>query len=1058
MRYRIGLDIGISSCGWAVIEHNEQGEPISLKDLGVRMFDIAETPKDGSSLSKSRREARSIRRRIRRRKHRITRVKRLLVKFNILSDGELENLYNTIDFKDNIYKLRVDALDKKIDNKDLARILIHLIKKRGYKSNVILDSDIKDEDGKVLTATKENTQLMLDKGYRTVAEMYLNDNKFKIHFSNGKTINKIRNTTGKYHSTVLRHQLREEVFLILYKQKQFNNLVTQEFIKEYLNIFDSQRDYDEGIGSKRYTTSQIDKMLGKCIYEKLENRAVKSSYSCEYFNLLKQLNNIIIEKNIIKNNSREILKRKLTASELQKIVNLVKYQSSVRFMDIRKELNLSNYERFSGIEYKSITEFSDVINKNAERKPKIEGFEAYHRLKHALYYVDSTLLEKLTVQELDDIAYILTVYKSQEKRIAQFKKYNINLPEYAIQELLRISFIEISYLSLKAIKQLIPYLEQGISYNTAVNKVYPKISTNLSNINNQILNPIARRAISQSIKVINAIKNKYGNPDVIIIKFSNEIGESRGNREKIRKQIEESSKKTQRVKEELMALDIEQTGTNIAKYKLWKQQSEYCIYSGKKISIDTLFTENTTIDYIIPFYMCFDDTYKNKVLVFSSEAKQKGLLLPYEYIGKMNRSLEEYETRVSMLIQGYGKKNRLMRNSIEKSELVSWRNRNMQDTQYISKWIQNYIEENIEFIECEKYPKKVIVTCENLVTFIGKKLGVLNNQVYGDSKYSINAILTACISRDMLNKIILYSKESNNKEFPSPWENFKNDINNIPPIFVSRSPKRKITGPAHDETLRRGIYSENGAKCISRTDIKKLKLNSKNEIDGYYEKAKKDDIKLYNALKEKLIQNGGDANSAFILPFYKSKKDGTPENIVKKVKLESYSRLPIKLKNKAIATNGTIIRIDVFKIEGEGYFLVPIYVSDTVQKELPNKACISKKPYKDWPIMDDKNFIFSIYPRDLIYLKFKSPINFHSNNTPNEVMEVSEILAYYIRTDISSASLTLINHDNTYYAKGIGIKTLLELKKYEVDMLGNYHEIKVPQKRLAFNLENKHKS
>ena len=73
-------------------------------------------------------------------------------------------------------------------------------------------------------------------------------------------------------------------------------------------------------------------------------------------------------------------------------------------------------------------------------------------------------------------------------------------------------------------------------------------------------------------------------------------------------------------------------------------------------------------------------------------------------------------------------------------------------------------------------------------------------------------------------------------------------------------------------------------------------------------------------------------------------------------------------------------------------------------------------------------------------------------------MEVSEILAYYIRTDISSASLTLINHDNTYYAKGIGIKTLLELKKYEVDMLGNYHEIKVPQKRLAFNLENKHKS
>ena len=1057
MRYRLGLDIGVSSCGWAVIEHDETGEPIRLKDLGVRMFDIAETPKDGSPLSKARREARSIRRRIRRRKHRIIRVKRLLVKYNILTEIEIENLYDSIDFNDNIYKLRVEALDKKIDNKNLARILIHMVKKRGYKSNVLLETDAKDEDGKVLTATKENTQLMLDNGYRTVAEMYLNDNKFKIYLPSGKVINKIRNSTGKYNSTVLRQQLREEVFLILYKQKQLNNLVTQEFIKEYLNIFDSQRDYDEGVG-KKYTKLQIDKMLGKCIFEKNENRAVKASYSFEYFNLLKKLNNIIIEKTTIKNNCREVTKRKLTQQEMKKIVNLVKYQTQVRYMDIRKELNLSNYERFCNLEYKSVTEFSDVINKNAERKPKIEGFEAYNRLKHALYYVDDTLLEKLTIQELDDIGYILTVYKSNEKRIAKFAENNINVPDYAIQELLKISFIEISYLSLKAIKKLTPYLENGFSYNQAVDKVYPKIYANASNLNSQILDPIARRAISQTIKVINAVTNKYGNPDTIIVKISSEIGQSRGDREKIRKQIEENLAKTKKIKEELAALNVKQSGTNIAKYKLWKQQSEYCIYSGKKINIDSLFTDDTTIDYIIPFHMCFDDTYKNKVLVLSSEAKQKELLLPYTYINKMNRNLEEYETRVSMLVRGYGKKSRLMRSSIEKEEVISWRNRNIQDTQFIAKWLKNYIENNIKFTECEKYNTKVIITSENLVSFVGKKLGLSSNQTYGDTKYSINAILVSCISRNMLNKIILYSKTKNISEFPTPWENFRNDINNIPPIFVSRSPKRKITGSAHDETLRRGIASGNGYKCISKTDIKKLKLNSNGEIDSYYEKAKQSDKALYNALKEKLAENGGDAKSAFVLPFYKKNKEGNFENIVKKVKLESYARLPIKLKNKAIATNGTIIRIDVFKIENEGYYLVPIYVSDTVINKLPNKACISQKAYKDWPVMDDKYFIFSLYPRDLVYLKFRAPINFHSNNTSSEIMIVDEILAYYIRTDISSASLTLINHDNTYCAKGIGIKNLLELKKYEIDILGNYHEVKIPQKRMEFNLNYKHKS
>lgn len=33
--YRIGLDIGIASVGWAVLENNSQDEPIRILDLGV---------------------------------------------------------------------------------------------------------------------------------------------------------------------------------------------------------------------------------------------------------------------------------------------------------------------------------------------------------------------------------------------------------------------------------------------------------------------------------------------------------------------------------------------------------------------------------------------------------------------------------------------------------------------------------------------------------------------------------------------------------------------------------------------------------------------------------------------------------------------------------------------------------------------------------------------------------------------------------------------------------------------------------------------------------------
>ena len=57
--YRIGLDIGIASVGWAVLENNSQDEPIRILDLGVRIFEAAEVPKTGAALAAERRDART---------------------------------------------------------------------------------------------------------------------------------------------------------------------------------------------------------------------------------------------------------------------------------------------------------------------------------------------------------------------------------------------------------------------------------------------------------------------------------------------------------------------------------------------------------------------------------------------------------------------------------------------------------------------------------------------------------------------------------------------------------------------------------------------------------------------------------------------------------------------------------------------------------------------------------------------------------------------------------------------------------------------------------------
>ena len=85
MGYRIGLDIGITSVGWSVIEDDSNGNPIRIIDLGSRIFDAAEKPKDGSPLAKERRDARGLRRRLRRKKYRVERTKRLLERYDIIT-------------------------------------------------------------------------------------------------------------------------------------------------------------------------------------------------------------------------------------------------------------------------------------------------------------------------------------------------------------------------------------------------------------------------------------------------------------------------------------------------------------------------------------------------------------------------------------------------------------------------------------------------------------------------------------------------------------------------------------------------------------------------------------------------------------------------------------------------------------------------------------------------------------------------------------------------------------------------------------------------------------
>ena len=81
--YRLGLDVGIKSVGWCVLECDENGEPIQINALNSRIFDAAEQPKTGASLAEPRRNARGLRRRIRRKSFRLERIRKLFIENGI---------------------------------------------------------------------------------------------------------------------------------------------------------------------------------------------------------------------------------------------------------------------------------------------------------------------------------------------------------------------------------------------------------------------------------------------------------------------------------------------------------------------------------------------------------------------------------------------------------------------------------------------------------------------------------------------------------------------------------------------------------------------------------------------------------------------------------------------------------------------------------------------------------------------------------------------------------------------------------------------------------------
>ena len=1150
LNYRIGLDIGIASVGWAVLENNTHDEPFRIIDLGVRIFDTAEQPKTGASLALPRREARSARRRLRRRGHRLERIKKLFEAEGLINIEEFEARYKKTGLPD-VYKLRYEGLDRRLTNDELAQVLLHIAKHRGFKSTSKAADGADSDTGEVKKSISANKALMQEKGYRTVGEMIYLDEKFHTDCpwnENGYILTP-RNKSGDYKHTVLRDMLADEVMEIFKAQRALgNDAATEELERAYLDIMLSQRSFDLGPGApSKYAMEGFEDRVGLCTFEGKngEKRAPKAAYTSEFFVALEKINHTKIV--YADGNTRFF-----TDDERYAIIALMHRQQTVKYTAVRRAIGLAEEDKFYNLNYSPKSG-----NKKSPEDTDFVKMENYHKIRKALgEEVVSEHLSPDKIKLYDDIARILTLYKNDDSRIRRLAEYDIASECY--DALLEMSPSKFHNLSLKAMGKIIPFLLEGNTYDKACElagydfraenngeKSVLLKGKNITNIVNDITNPVVRRSVSQTIKVINAIILEYGSPQAVNIELAREMSKDFDERRKIKSDMEAREKENDKVLGRVREYKPNPTGQDIVKFRLWEEQGGVCLYSGEKIDINDLFSSNGgyDVDHILPYSITFDDSYRNKVLVKAAENRQKGNRTPYEYImaEKGETAWNKYETLVKNTVKDYKKQLKLLKKHISDEEKAEFKERNLTDTKYITRIVYNMIRQNLvlkPYLNLEGKRKKQVMAVNGAIThYLSKRWGLAGKDRRTDTHHAQDAVVIACTTDGMINRISRYSKgrelaysrgfgfvdeetgeilnrdnfsredwdEKFGVRLPMPWEHFVDELDirmsrystmgegvssgtsprefilshrdvfnwiNYPEwmfvegrpgrrgvldgIFVSRMPNHKVSGQAHEETIRSAKYYEDGGSVfetggyvVTKKSIQDIKLKD-GEIKEFFNPDS--DRLLYEALVARLNQYGNDPKKAFAEPFHKPKSDGTPGPVVKKIKVFEKQTSGVLVRDgNGIAANGSMVRIDVFCEENKGkkkYYFVPIYTADVVKKRLPNRAATANKMLSEWRMMNDENFIFSLYSRDLIYIESDKGVQ--TKDIDNVTGKVEKMYAYYTGADTSTASIAGKLHDSSAMFRGLGIQSLRKLQKCQIDVLGNISFVS-KEKRMTFN-------
>ena len=692
LTYRLALDLGSTSLGWAVLRLNANKEPIAIIKAGVRIFSDGRNPKDGSSLAVTRRAARSMRRRRDRLLKRKARMMDLLVNLGFFPKDKaarkaLERL--------NPYALRAKGLDEALKPEEFARALFHINQRRGFKSNRKTDKGASDS-GAMKKAIGMLQQTMSAYPVGVDKQPLPKDNKEKFDWfkwvarENPEYKDEKPRTVGEFlyqrfaDTSVPSEQRRVRARNNGLKsgKLEYDLYIDRAMIQvEFEALWTRQAKCNPDLFHDAAYENLKDCLLhqrplkpvkpGRCTLLPDEERAPLALPSQQRFRIYQEINNLRLLGEHLLEQSLTLAQRDILAAELDR-------KSKLSFTQICKLLKLPGSTKFNLEDAKrSELKGNTTCAILAKKEHFGDGWWQFDAARQ-----DAIVMQLLTEENEAVLVRWLQTETGMDEARAEVLA-NVSLPEgygsLSAKALARVlpelrrdvltydkavqaaGFAHHSDLGFEfehgsdevefvgerviqstgevkpvyAFKQL-PYYGRALQRHVAFPKDNPR---NDEERFGKIANPTVHIGLNQVRVVVNALVKRYGRPAEVIVEVARDLKQNKEQREEAQRNQARNQQRNERLRAEAAAIlqcapeRVRQA--DIQKLILWEELSSdiadrRCPYSGVPISARMVLSDEVEIEHILPFSKTLDDSLNNKTVALRRANRVKGNRTPWD--------------------------------------------------------------------------------------------------------------------------------------------------------------------------------------------------------------------------------------------------------------------------------------------------------------------------------------------------------------------------------------------------------------------------------------------